>query len=141
MQHGEYPHSGIQYSDTHTHGVFSPLSVIHPEANEIIQVRRRTVVMELLGERFERDTCKISTHPGVKQFQEKGIREYVSVKKHSCVYAHPCAHACTYARAHARTHTRFPGPAGVLISPRGRVSVDPKTLCLREVWNSLSPRL
>lgn len=50
-----------------------------------------------------------------------------------CVHTHTRTLVLTRARpectlARARTHARFPGPAGVLISPRGCVSVDPKTL-------------
>ena len=47
-----------------------------------------------------------------------------------CVHTHSHAHARQYVSAHSHTRTlaHFPGPAGVLISPRGCVSVDPKTL-------------
>lgn len=68
--------------------------------------------------------------------------EYVSLKKHSCVHTHSlhtCLHACK--KKCVRTHTLFLDPAGVLISPQGCVSVDPKTLQPREVRNSLSLRL
>lgn len=47
-----------------------------------------------------------------------------------CVHTHTlvCVHACTFTSVLAHIRTRFLGPAGVLISPRGCVSVDPKTL-------------
>lgn len=78
----------------------------------------------------------INTCRGQPVFFGEGIWEYVSLKKHSCVYTRSrvrvrtCARsfARTPARPHTRTHTHILGPAGVLISPRGLVSVDPKTL-------------
>lgn len=55
-----------------------------------------------------------------------------------CVHTLACARLCVDSLLH--THTHILSPAGVLISPRGRASVDPKTLQPCEVWNSLRPR-
>lgn len=74
----------------------------------------------------------INTCRGQPVFFGEGIWEYVSLKKHSCVYTHSRVHARRFASMHAHTlaraRTHFLGPAGVLISPRGSARVDPKTL-------------
>lgn len=60
----------------------------------------------------------INTSWGHPVFLGGGIWEYVSLKKHSCVYTHSYAHACTYAVLCAHTHTLSWSSWGVNFTPR-----------------------
>lgn len=83
----------------------------------------------------------INTGRGHSFLRSRNTGEYV-IEKHSCVYTHTHSHMLAHMqKVCGHTHTLFLDPAGVLISPQGCVSVDPKTLQPREVRNFLSLRL
>lgn len=67
---------------------------------------------------------------GICVIEETQLCVHTLARARACVgvRARWLAHSPTRPRALTHTHTHILSPAGVLISPRGRVSVDPKTL-------------